>query len=181
MQREGVNARQIYWGLTGLWSPSHPSSLQCWQSHSPSSSSLAAPSHQLCAADWPMTNTSGTGAAGAEKVQQMPLFSSHQILPSKLAEHFSPEGNLAAPGTPQPGFTPCTPDPKVSVWADWRGAEGRTCPSGQWWDCGHAEQPLICFHQGIILPILLHKSHIFCKKPSTWLPLACWCNTHPVL
>lgn len=32
----------------------------------------SAQSHQLSAADWPMTNTSGT--AGAEKLQQMPLF-----------------------------------------------------------------------------------------------------------
>lgn len=60
------------------------------------------------------------------------FFSSHRILPSNLAEHFSPEGNMAALGTPQPGFTPCsrhelcTPDPKgerVGRLERWRGED----------------------------------------------------------
>ncbi|EOA95427.1 hypothetical protein Anapl_10997 [Anas platyrhynchos] len=55
----------------GLWLSHY---MSCWQPHAPSSFSLAAQSHQLNAADWPVTNASGTGVTGAEKVQRMPLF-----------------------------------------------------------------------------------------------------------
>lgn len=63
----------------------------------------SAQSHQLSAADWPMTNTSGT--AGAEKLQQMPLFLLSPNPPLQAGWDFSPEGSMPAPGTPQPGVS----------------------------------------------------------------------------
>lgn len=57
-------------------------------------SSLAARPHQLGAADWPMTNTSGTGAAGAEKVQQMPLFLLSPNPPLQVGWALLPRGNM---------------------------------------------------------------------------------------
>lgn len=171
-----TNARQISWGLRGLWSPSHCSSLQCWQPHTPSSSALLSPiSSVQLTGPWPIH----LALLEQRNCSKCLFFSSHRILLSKLAE-ISPQREACLPlAHPSLAWALLTWPKSEHLGRLERWREDLSYWEG--WDCGHAEQPLVFFHQGIILPMLLHKSQIFCKFLSAWAPLAQWCNTHPVL
>lgn len=158
-------------GASRPWSPWQPWPGQCWQPQCPCSSSCLLPpaqcsclAHHQCI--WHRSCWSTGSAANASF---SPLTECSP--PSWLSTCPQRETRLPWHSTAwlHPVLLACLTQ-KVSVWAGWRGGEGRTCPFGKWWDCGLAEQPLLCFQQGIILPILLHKSHLFCKNPSAWLP-----------
>ena len=185
-ESEGINTRQIYWGANG---PLEPIILLIF-------AVLAAPHSQQLLFGCSVPSAKCSWLARDQYIWHRSCWSRE----SAANASFSPLSGLSSPTwlSISPRREACLPlayhrlaschplgmsfaylTQKVGMWAGWRDGEGWTRSFMMWWGRGHAdEQPLVCFHQGITLPILLHKSHIFCSNPYAWSLLAYWCNTH---